>query len=44
MKRTMKATGGKIQTSITNFQPEMLGTCGVFEEKVFGAERFNLFK
>lgn len=21
----------------------MLGTCGNFEEKVFGAERFNLF-
>ena len=22
----------------------MLGTCGEFEEKVIGAERFNLFK
>ncbi len=29
---------------MNNFKTEMLGTCGVFEEKQIGAERFNLFR
>lgn len=43
MKRVTKATGGRIQTTLSNLKEEMLGTCGLFEEKVVGAERFNLF-
>ena len=44
MKRVVKATGGKVQTTVSDIKPEMLGTCGEFEEKVIGAERYNLFK
>ena len=43
MKRVVKATGGRIQTTVSDIKPEMLGTCGEFEERVIGAERFNLF-
>ena len=43
MKRVIKATGGKLQTTVTDVKPEMLGQCGEFEEKVIGAERYNLF-
>lgn len=41
--RTQKATGGKIQTTVNGMTAEVLGTCGKFEEKQIGAERFNLF-
>ena len=44
MKRVMKATGGRMQTTVTDIRKEMLGECGEFEEKVVGAERYNLFK
>jgi T-complex protein 1 subunit eta len=44
MDRVVKATGGKVQSTTSDLKPEMLGTCGNFEEKVFGAERFNIFK
>ncbi len=44
MRRVVKATGGRVQTTVSDFKEEMLGNCGEFEEKVIGAERFNLFK
>lgn len=44
MKRIMKATGGRLQTTVTDIREEMLGECGEFEEKVIGAERYNLFR
>ena len=44
MKRVVKATGGRIQTTVSDIKKEMLGECGEFEEKVIGAERYNLFK
>ena len=44
MLRVVKATGGRVQSTVSDVRPEMLGTCGIFEEKVVGAERFNIFK
>jgi T-complex protein 1 subunit eta len=41
--RVAKATGGVIQTSLGDLSEDILGTCGKFEEKQIGAERFNLF-
>lgn len=41
--RISKATGGKVQSVVSSLVAEMLGTCGLFEEKQIGAERFNLF-
>lgn len=43
IKRIEQATGAKIQTTISDFRPELLGTCGLFEEKRIGKERYNIF-
>lgn len=43
MHRLAEATGAQIQNTCTNILPEHLGTCGVFEERQIGGERFNLF-
>jgi T-complex protein 1 subunit eta len=46
LKRVAKATGGTIQTSTTDLSSKtvhILGTCGTFEEKQVGDERFNVF-
>jgi len=43
MNRTMKACGGSIQSSSNDLRDEVLGTCGLFEEKQVGSERFNFF-
>ena len=43
LKRTAKATGALVQTSCNGLTPAVLGTCGVFEEKQVGDERFNIF-
>ena len=39
MKRTMKACGGSVQTSVEDLTAGVLGTCEVFEEKQVGSER-----
>lgn len=39
LKRTMKACGGSIQTTVTNLPEGVLGTCEVFEEMQIGGER-----
>lgn len=44
MNRLVKATGGTIQSTVTDLRPEVLGTCGEFEEVQLGADRFNLFR
>lgn len=44
LKRTMKACGGSVQTSVQNMGADVLGTCETFEEVQVGGERFNLFK
>lgn len=39
LKRTMKACGGSIQTSLQNLSDEVLGICDSFEEVQVGGER-----
>jgi len=43
LKRVTKATGALLQQTCNNLKPEVLGTCGLFEEKQIGAERYNIF-
>merc|ERR1712071_697727 len=43
LKRTMKACGGSILTTVTGMDDSVLGTCHNFEEKQIGGERFNFF-
>mmetsp|Transcript_34378 Transcript_34378/g.63562 ORF Transcript_34378/g.63562 Transcript_34378/m.63562 type:complete len:591 (-) Transcript_34378:119-1891(-) len=43
LKRVAKATGGTVQTSTNGLFDGVLGTCGEFEEKQVGDERFNVF-
>eukprot|EP00928_Gymnodinium_smaydae_P008945 TRINITY_DN13302_c0_g1_i3.p2 TRINITY_DN13302_c0_g1~~TRINITY_DN13302_c0_g1_i3.p2 ORF type:complete len:566 (-),score=173.59 TRINITY_DN13302_c0_g1_i3:2288-3985(-) len=44
LERTRRATGAEIQTTVHGVSPSVLGTCGEFEEKQIGAERYNLFR
>ncbi|CAL1540539.1 unnamed protein product [Lymnaea stagnalis] len=44
LKRTMKACGGSIQTSVQNLTSDVLGFCASFEENQVGSERYNFFK
>jgi len=43
LERVALATGGVIQTSLSELDEKVLGTCGKFEEKQVGPERFNFF-
>lgn len=44
LERTRRATGAAVQTTVTSgLDDSVLGTCGRFEERQIGAERFNLF-
>ncbi|XP_052269852.1 T-complex protein 1 subunit eta-like isoform X3 [Dreissena polymorpha] len=43
LRRTMKACGGSIQTSVGNLKNNVLGTCQKFEEIQVGGDRYNLF-
>merc|ERR1719326_884510 len=43
MKRVAAATGGQVQTSINDLTEEVLGTCGLFEERQVGSDRYNFF-
>jgi T-complex protein 1 subunit eta len=46
LKRVAKATGASIQTStfgLSSVKNTVLGTCGLFEERQVGEERFNIF-
>lgn len=43
LKRVAKATGGAVQTTTNGLYEDILGTCGLFEEKQMGDERFNVF-
>mmetsp|Transcript_73229 Transcript_73229/g.145244 ORF Transcript_73229/g.145244 Transcript_73229/m.145244 type:complete len:563 (+) Transcript_73229:60-1748(+) len=43
LERMRRATGGEVQTTVQGIQTNVLGTCGEFEEKQVGAERYNLF-
>nr|CAG4646941.1 EOG090X03U0 [Megafenestra aurita]SVE92307.1 EOG090X03U0 [Megafenestra aurita] len=43
LKRTMKACGGSILTTVADLGDSVLGTCAHFEEKQIGGDRFNIF-
>ena len=43
LRRTMKACGGSIQTSVNNLTDDDLGCCENFEEQQIGGERYNMF-
>ena len=43
LKRVAKATGGAVQTSTNGLYDGVLGSCGGFEERQVGDERFNVF-
>jgi T-complex protein 1 subunit eta len=43
LERTSKATGAEVQTTVNGLTPDVLGTCGKFEEKQLGGERYNFF-
>lgn len=44
MDRVIKAVGGSIQSTCSNFVESDLGSCALFEEVQIGSERYNLFK
>lgn len=43
LERVCQATGAQTQSTCSDIKPEHLGTCGLFEERQIGGERFNLF-
>ncbi|KAH9849279.1 chaperonin Cpn60/TCP-1 family [Lenzites betulinus] len=44
LQRVVQAVGGSIQSTCSDIKREYLGTCGTFEERQIGGERFNLFR
>lgn len=44
LNRVHKATGAQLLQTCNDIPTDALGTCGLFEEKQIGAERFNLFE
>lgn len=43
LRRVVQAAGGSVQSTCSDILPEHLGSCGVFEERQIGGERYNLF-
>ncbi|KAJ8602181.1 hypothetical protein CTAYLR_003512 [Chrysophaeum taylorii] len=43
MERVSRATGGRVQTSVLDLNPSILGSCANFEERQVGGERYNVF-
>lgn len=41
--RVFKATGAKMQHTVNDLKPSVLGTCALFEERQIGSERYNFF-
>ncbi|KAG6328467.1 hypothetical protein ID866_10622 [Astraeus odoratus] len=44
LRRVCQAAGGSIQSTCFDIGPEHLGTCGRFEERQIGGERYNVFE
>lgn len=44
LKRLRKATGAGINHTTNDIRSESLGTCGYFEERQVGADRYNIFE
>eukprot|EP01057_Protomagalhaensia_wolfi_P003591 Protomagalhaensia_wolfi_Nauph_80__3590@NODE_362_length_2672_cov_839_394987_g273_i0_p1_GENE_NODE_362_length_2672_cov_839_394987_g273_i0NODE_362_length_2672_cov_839_394987_g273_i0_p1_ORF_typecomplete_len356_score77_69Cpn60_TCP1/PF00118_24/2e103_NODE_362_length_2672_cov_839_394987_g273_i01761243 len=42
MKRTARACGAKILTTVTKLSSSDMGTCGVFEERQIGNDKYNV--
>jgi len=43
LQRVADATGAIMQTSVSSLTPEVIGTCGEFQEKQVGDARINIF-
>ncbi|XP_060528169.1 T-complex protein 1 subunit eta [Cylas formicarius] len=44
LKRTLKACGGAVLTTVQDINDSVLGRCDLFEERQVGGERFNFFR
>lgn len=44
LQRVVQAVGGSIQSTCSDIKREHLGTCGTYEERQIGGERFNIFE
>jgi len=44
LRRVVQALGGSIQSTCSDITREHLGTCGLFEERQIGGERYNIFE
>lgn len=44
LKRVVQAVGGSVQSTCSDIERRHLGTCGLFEEKQIGNERYNIFE
>lgn len=44
LQRVVQAVGGAIQSTCSDIKREHLGTCGTFEERQIGGERYNNFE
>ncbi|CAL1694578.1 unnamed protein product [Somion occarium] len=44
LQRVVQAVGGSIQSTCSDIRREHLGTCGRFEERQIGGERYNVFE
>ncbi|TRM65840.1 chaperonin Cpn60/TCP-1 family [Schizophyllum amplum] len=44
LRRVVQAAGGAIQSTCSDISREHLGTCGSFQERQIGGERYNLFE
>ena len=43
LRRTMKACGGAIQTSVNGLTDSVLGTCEAFQEEQIGGDRYKKY-
>ncbi|KYQ92492.1 chaperonin containing TCP1 eta subunit [Tieghemostelium lacteum] len=43
LRRVCRATGAAIQNTVSNIIPQVIGSCGLFEESQVGSSRYNLF-
>ncbi|GJJ10450.1 T-complex protein 1 subunit eta [Clathrus columnatus] len=44
LNRVTQAVGGSVQSTCSDIPQDQLGTCGLFEERQIGGERFNIFE
>ncbi|KAG8873839.1 T-complex protein 1 subunit eta [Tulasnella sp. 331] len=44
LRRVVQAVGGSIQSTCSDIERKHLGTCGTFDERQLGGERYNVFE